>query len=116
MSKAHRDEKLYISDILESIRKIEAYTRSISFEEFSEDDKTKDAVLRNLEVVGEAVKNISDGVKARYPDIDWKVIAGMRNKLIHEYFGVSFSIVWETVRNDIPPFKLRVERILKDMG
>lgn len=116
MSKAHRDEKLYVSDIPESIRKIEAYTRNISFEEFSEDDKTKDAVLRNLEVVGEAVENISDGVKARYPDIDWKVIAGMRDKLIHEYFGVSFSIVWETVKNDLPPFKRRVEQILKDMG
>ncbi len=115
MSKAFRDVELFITDILEAIEKIEMYTSVISYEEFMEDVKTKDAVLRNLEIIGGAVKNIPNSVKERYPDVEWKAPTGMRDKLIHEYFGVSFSIVWETVKNDLPPFKKKIEEILREI-
>jgi hypothetical protein len=115
MSKKRKNVKLFINDILESIEKVEIYTQVMTYDQFIKDEKTKDAVLRNLEVIGEAVKNIPSTVKKKYPDVDWKGIAGMRDKLIHEYFGVSFPIVWETVKNDLPPLKTEVKKILKDL-
>ena len=115
MSKTHRDVRLFINDILEAIGKIEKYVRNKSYEEFQKDEKTKDAVVRNLEIVGEAVRNIPEDFKEKYPDVDWKAAAGMRDKLIHEYFGVSMAIVWETVKSDLPPFKKRVIEISKEM-
>ena len=114
MSKPQRDVILLISDILEAIGKIEKYVHNKSYEEFKKDDKTKDAVVRNLEIVGEAVRNIPENFKEKYPDVDWKAAAGMRDKLIHEYFGVSLAIVWETVKSDLPPFKKRMEEILRE--
>jgi len=89
--------------------------RDMSRVEFLKDDKTKDAVLRNLEVIGEAAKNLPQKVKEKYDDVDWKAAAGMRNKLIHEYFGVSFSIVWETIKNDLPRLRDEVAKILKEI-
>lgn len=115
MSKGFRDVRLFVIDILEAIQKIEAYTRQIDFEGFMKDEKTKDAVLRNLEVIGEAVKNIPERLKERYPEIDWNGAAGMRDKLIHEYFGVSFPIVWETVMNDLPSLKQGLGEMLKGL-
>jgi len=114
MSKTHRDVRLFINDILEAIGKIEKYVHGKSYGEFEKDDKTKDAVVRNLEIVGEAVRNIPENFKEKYPDVDWKAAAGMRDKLIHEYFGVSLAIVWETVKSDLPPFKKRMEEILRE--
>ncbi len=69
--------------------------------------------MRNLEVIGEATKNIPDEIKETYPGINWKVIAGMRDKLIHEYFGVSNQIVWETIANDLPMFEYQIEKIME---
>jgi hypothetical protein len=77
--------------------------------------KTKDAVVRNLEVIGEAVKNVPDEFKEKYPEIKWKAIAGMRDKLIHEYFGVSFSLVWGTIKNDLPDLEPKIKRILEEV-
>jgi len=88
----------------------------LDYQKFSADDKTLDAVLRNLEVIGEAVKNIPDEIKGKYPDVEWKSAAGMRDRLIHEYFGVSVRIVWETVANDLPAFRGSVEKVLKDVA
>lgn len=115
MSKGHRDVRLFLTDVLEAIQKIDSYTGKMTYKEFVEDEKTKDAVLRNLEVIGEAVKNIPDDIKGGYSDIDWKGASGMRDKLIHEYFGVSFLVVWETVKNDLPTLKHGVEKILKEV-
>jgi len=115
MSKTHRDVRLFINDILEAIGKIEKYVHGKSYGEFEKDDKTKDAVVRNLEIVGEAVRNIPENFKEKYPDVDWNAAAGMRDKLIHEYFGVSLAIVWETVKSDLPPFKKRLMEISKEM-
>jgi len=116
MSKTHRDVRLFINDILEAIGKIERYVHDKSYEEFQKDEKTKDAVVRNLEIVGEAVRNIPEKFKEKYPDVDWKAAAGMRDKLIHEYFGVSFLIVWETTKSDLPPFKKKMMEILEETG
>ncbi|MCL4558948.1 MAG: DUF86 domain-containing protein [Deltaproteobacteria bacterium] len=110
-----RDINLFISDILDSIGKIEAYTNKISYEQFIADEKTKDAVVRNLEIIGEAVKNIPDAVKDKYPAVNWRAATGMRDKLIHGYFGVSFFIVWETVKNDLPAFKSEIRNTFKDL-
>ena len=77
------------------------------------DSKTQDAVIRNLEIIGEAVKNISGDLKSVYPDIPWQRIAGMRDRMIHEYFGVNLQIVWERVEQDVPELKQKVEVILK---
>jgi uncharacterized protein with HEPN domain len=87
------------------VEKIEKYIAGMSFEDFTSDLKTQDAVVRNLSIIGEAVNNISDEAKARNPEIPWNEIVGMRNKVIHEYFGVDEEILWKTVREDLPSFK-----------
>ena len=115
MSKGQRDIRLFLTDVLKAIQKIDSYTDKMTYNEFIEDEKTKDAVLRNLEVIGEAVKNIPDDIKGSYSEIDWKGAAGMRDKLIPEYFGVSFLVVWETVKNDLPILKHGIEIILKEV-
>ncbi len=115
MSDRNKTVMVFFSDIVDASEKIGSYTNALTHEQFIKDDKTKDAVVRNLEIIGEAVKNIPDLVKAKYPGVNWKAVAGMRDKLIHEYFGVSYSIVWETVKNDIPLLKTEIRKILADM-
>ena len=93
-----RDYKLYLHDIKEAVEKIDAFTKGFTFEEFVKDTKTVDAVIRNLEIMGEAAKHIPKRVKEGHADIDWKAMAGMRNILTHEYFGVRLGIIWKTIR------------------
>lgn len=109
MSENRKSVLPYVKDILDSIERIENFTTAMTYDQFLEDVKTQDAVLRNLEVTGEAVKNIPDGIKKKFNDIPWKSIAGMRDKLIHEYWGVSFSIVWETIESDFPLLKEKIK-------
>ncbi|MFQ5711255.1 MAG: DUF86 domain-containing protein [Candidatus Geothermarchaeales archaeon] len=110
-----RNIEIYLEDILEASEKIGVYTKDMDFEEFVQDEKTKDAVLRNLEVIGEAAKNLPDDFKDAHREVKWKAIAGMRDKLIHEYFGVSTEIVWETVNSDVPKLKLQIGNILRSI-
>ena len=112
---SRRDVRLFLYDILEAIAKIESYTEGMSYDDFIHDEKTIDAVIRNLEIIGEATKNIPENIKDKYPKIPWKAIAGMRDKLIHAYFGVSLPIIWETIKNDLPTLKRQIERILKEL-
>ncbi len=108
-----RDINLFFADILEAIGSIKEYTHGMGYEKFIQDKRTRDAVVRNLEIIGEAAKNIPDDVKEKYPEVNWKAITGMRDKLIHEYFGVSNPIVWETITGDIPAFEAQIKDILE---
>jgi uncharacterized protein with HEPN domain len=109
-----RDSKVYLEDILEATRKITAYTGSLSKAAFLDDEKTIDAVVRNLEVIGEAVKNLPDDLRARHSAVEWKEIAGLRDILIHEYFGLDAEIVWDIVQNKVPALDREVRTMLTE--
>lgn len=114
-----KDIKVFIQDILESIELIEDYTKGVDEEKFLDEDdniQMKDAIIRRLEIIGEAVKNIPDGFKKGYPDIPWKSIAGMRDILIHEYFGVKLERVWKTAKEDLPELREAISKILKEIN
>lgn len=107
-----KDDKIYFLHIRDAIQRILDYTID-GKEAFFADTKTQDAVVRNLEIIGEAVKNVSAAFKASHLAIPWKQIAGMRDRMIHEYFGVNLKIVWDRVEQDIPDLKTKIEAILK---
>lgn len=111
-----RDFSDYLEDILEACEKIEKFTAKMTKEEFVQDEKTVFAVIRALEIIGEAAKIIPDAVKKKYPALPWKEITGMRDKLIHHYFGVNAYVVEKTVREDIPVLKTQIKDILEDLG
>lgn len=100
-----RDFQVYVEDILGGINSIEAYTDGLTYEEFVSDRKTVDAVIRNLEIIGEATKQIPLVVRQKYSEVPWKDMAGMRDKLIHGYFGVQLDVVWKTVKERLPAVK-----------
>ena len=106
----------YLDNILDAVDKIEIFTRGMSYEEFSGDDKTVYAVTRTLEVIGEATKCIPRQVRERYPSLPWSEMAGMRDKLIHAYFGINRAIIWRTIQDDIPPLRSAVQRLLSDLA
>jgi len=107
-----REDIDLIKDIQEAIRRINSYVKSISQDDFFEDTKTQDAVVRNLEIAGEAVKNVSEDLKEKYPHLQWKEFAGLRDKLIHHYFGVNYDIVWHVVKNELPDILYQLELII----
>jgi len=110
-----RTVALYVKDIIQNMVDAEEFIQGFSYETFISDKKTFNAVVRSIEVIGEAVKNISDSVRSRYPDIPWKEMAGMRDKLIHFYFGVDREAVWLTVNERIPTIRPIFELILRDL-
>ena len=97
-----------IDDIQEAIRRVEVYTKVMDYEQFLRDTKVQDAVVRNLEIIGEAVKNLSPDFRRKYKDLDWKRIAGFRDRVIHHYFGVNWDIVWDVVRHKVPELKAQL--------
>ncbi|MFH1387450.1 MAG: DUF86 domain-containing protein [bacterium] len=107
-----RDYSIYLQDILESISAIEEYVKDFSVARFQDNRQVQDAVIRRLEIIGEAVKNLDDDFRNNYPQIPWKQIAGMRDVLIHEYFGVNSLRVWEAIQKDLPPLKQNILTII----
>lgn len=110
-----RGEKLYLKDMVDAINNIEKYTKWISFKQFSRDHMVVDAVVRNFEIIGEAAKHVSRETKSHYPQIPWREIAGMRDKMIHEYFGVEIDIVWETIEKSLPELRETLVKLLKQL-
>ena len=110
-----RDDSVYLKHIRDAILKIDGYTRKVSVASFKKDTLIQDGVIRQIEIIGEATKRLSDKLRKDNKDIPWDDIAGMRDKLIHDYFGVDIEKVWLTVRNDIPILKKQINRILKSL-
>ena len=110
-----RDYRVYLEDILESILKIEDYTAGISKEQFKKDTQVQDAVMRRLEIIGEAVKNIPDNLRNKYPLVPWKNIAGLRDILIHSYFGVQLDRIWKVVTDDLSEIKTQILSIKNEL-
>ena len=111
---SERNHKLYIRDILDSSRKIMDYAKDTSFKDFSKNQMLIDAVVRNLEIIGEASKNIPDEVKQKYPQIDWRKIAGLRDIVVHKYFSIDNEILWDIIKNNIPDLASKIEILLKE--
>ena len=111
MKKDYRD---YLDDIINAMTKAEQFIEKMAFEDFEEDEKTIFAVVRALEIIGEAAKKLPESLKNKYPKIPWREISGMRNKLIHEYFGVNLRVVWDTVKKDIPKIKPFFQEIIEE--
>ena len=110
-----RDARIYLDDILNSISRIESYIADMSREEFEEDMKTQDAVIRNLEVIGEAVGKLPADILEMNTELEWHKIKALRNILVHEYFGINIEIVWDVVQNKLRKLKSGCAEILKDL-
>jgi uncharacterized protein with HEPN domain len=108
-----RDYKLYLEDVLSAIGRIRRYVSGSSSEMLAGDEKTLDAVVRNLEIIGEAAKKVPEDIRLLHPSVDWKKIAGLRDILIHEYFGVDVEIVWDIVENKLPVLEQQIQSILR---
>ena len=108
-----RPYKLFLEDIIESIRKIQGYTKGLSFEDFKNDSKTVDAVLRNLEIIGEASRSIPPETRSKYPDIPWGRMVGLRNIVSHGYFGIDLLIIWQIVATNLPEVEPRIMKIIE---
>lgn len=112
-----RDYRLYLEDILRAAQSIEEYLLGVhSFDNFCADKMRVDAVLRNLEIVGEASKRVPSEIKEKYPAVEWRKIAGLRDIVAHEYFGVDLEIVWDVVQNRLPGLRSLVSQILEETG
>lgn len=108
-----RDLKIFLEDILDSIKRIEEYTKDKTEKEFLDDYEKQDAIIRRLEIIGEAVKNLPLEFKKKHQEVEWREIAGLRDKLIHEYFGILMERVWDTAKNDIPRLKKQILGLLE---
>lgn len=110
-----RDSQVYLEDILDAINNIENYTKDLTYEGFVRDRKTVDAVIRNFEIIGEATKHVPLTMRREYPNVPWKDMAGMRDKLIHGYFGVQLEVIWKTVNERLPAVRVLVAEALATM-
>jgi len=107
-----KDDRIYLDHILESFAKVVQYLEDVSYEAYLIDEEKQDAIIRKIEVAGEATKRLSNSFREKHPDIPWRAIAGMRDKLIHDYFDVDLETVWETGVNDIPRLIPAIEAIV----
>ena len=106
-----REPNLLLEDIIESIQKIKIYTNGLSLDDFLKDDKTIDAVIRNFEIIGEAANRIPDEIRDKFQLINWHRIRGFRNRIVHDYMGIDYEIVWEIIEKDLEELKNRMQEI-----
>jgi len=108
-----RGNREFVIDMYIACQNILEYTQGLDFKSFLKDKKTIDAVIRNIEILGEATKNVTDELKVEFPEIEWKDIARTRDKIIHFYFGVDLDVVWKIIQHDIPALKEKLEKIIR---
>lgn len=113
--KTEREFVDYLQDIFDATVSIDEFTHGMDYSAFEQDEKTVFAVIRAFEIIGEAAKQISESLKNKYPKVAWREMTGIRNKLIHEYFGVNYDVLWKTIKEDIPTLRPEIEIILKDV-
>lgn len=111
----NRDHRIFLKDIIDSIEKIESFASDMKYRDFIQDDKTVSAVVRKLEIIGEAVKNLPKDIRLKNKDIPWREMAGMRDKLIHWYFNVDFKLIWKVIKEDLPKIRPSLIGILDDL-
>ena len=109
-----KDPEIFLAHILEAIDLIEGYSEGKTLEEFIESRQLQDAIIRRIEIIGEAVKNLPEDFKSDHPEIAWQKIAGMRDVLIHQYFGVDLALTWDVVQSDIPDLKLKISQLKRE--
>ncbi len=110
-----RDYTLFLKDILSAMEAIEMFVEGMILEELVQDDKTSSAVIRKFEIIGEATKHIPEWLSKSYPEIPWKRMAGMRDRLIHAYFGIDYKLVWDAIKLEIPNLKPKLQEILTQL-
>lgn len=113
---SERADRIYLSDILEAARRIASYVADLTYDAFRADTKTQDAVIRNLEIIGEAAKKVSAEFRTAHPDIPWRSMAAARDRLIHDYFGVNLEIIWQIAVADLPDVASRIQALLGREG
>ena len=109
-----REPKVFLEDICDAAVKIEKFTVGLSLEDFVDNDLVSDAVIKNILVIGEATKNISDEIREKNPQIEWRKMAGMRDMMIHGYFSINYRIVWDVVQNKVPTLKKQIQEMLNE--
>ncbi len=109
-----KEPLIFIQHILENINNIENFSEGLSENEFIGDKLRQNAIIKSIETIGEAVKNIPDSLKKKYVDVPWKEIVGTRDKMIHHYFGIDLEVVWDIVKKDIPKLKKQIEKVFRE--